>query len=162
MKKVWGGLLLFILGPCGFAQELTGSELLGKAIAFHDPNKLWKSFKAEFQVTMETPKSSDRHSTIFLDNRTSTFELEVSKDSDSYAYLLDKNGCNITLNGSATISETDKEKFRLSCERANMYRDYYTYLYGLPMKLKDEGTLVDEKVERKIFNGKTYLVLKVT
>ena len=42
-----------------------------------------------------------------------------------------------------------------------MYKDYYTYLYGLPMKLKDPGTIIQEKIERKMFKGKEYLVLKV-
>jgi hypothetical protein len=40
-------------------------------------------------------------------------------------------------------------------------KNYYTYLYGLPMKLKDPGTLIDPKVERRSFKGKEYLVLKV-
>ncbi len=40
--------------------------------------------------------------------------------------------------------------------------NYYTYLYGLPMKLKDEGTNIDPKIEKKSFKGKEYLVLKVT
>jgi hypothetical protein len=43
-----------------------------------------------------------------------------------------------------------------------MYKDYYTYLYGLPMKLRDKGTNISETVERKTFKGKAYLVLKVT
>ena len=43
-----------------------------------------------------------------------------------------------------------------------MYQNYYTYLYGLPMKLKDAGTIIDENVILKEFNGKNYLVLKVT
>jgi len=42
-----------------------------------------------------------------------------------------------------------------------MMRDYYTYLYGLPMKLKDPGTNVYEKIQQKTFKNKEYLVLKV-
>ena len=37
-----------------------------------------------------------------------------------------------------------------------------TYLYGLPMKLKDPGTILDPVVKRKKFKEKEYLVLKVT
>ena len=40
-------------------------------------------------------------------------------------------------------------------------KNYYTYLYGLPMKLKDPGTILDSKVQTKPFEGKEYLVLKV-
>ena len=43
-----------------------------------------------------------------------------------------------------------------------MYKNYYTYLYGLPMKLKDNGTIIHEVVNKKTFKGKTYLTLKVT
>nr|WP_262709923.1 DUF6503 family protein [Allomuricauda onchidii] len=39
--------------------------------------------------------------------------------------------------------------------------EHYTYLYGLPMKLKDPGTILSDKVQTKTFKGKEYLVLKV-
>jgi hypothetical protein len=59
-------------------------------------------------------------------------------------------------------SEEQINKFSLSCERANMYKNYYTYLYGLPMKLKDKGTIIHQKVTKTKFKGKDYLVLKAT
>jgi hypothetical protein len=39
-------------------------------------------------------------------------------------------------------------------------RNYYTFLYGLPMKLADPGTIIDPVVVKKEFMGKEYLVLK--
>jgi len=42
-----------------------------------------------------------------------------------------------------------------------MYRDYYSYLYGLPMKLRDPGTRISPKVEKRSFHGKEYWVLEV-
>ena len=41
-------------------------------------------------------------------------------------------------------------------------RDYYVYLYGLPMKLKDPGTQLEDKVYTKSLNGESFLCLKVT
>jgi hypothetical protein len=41
-------------------------------------------------------------------------------------------------------------------------RDYYGYLYGLPMKLKDKGTQIEDKIKRVKFQGKEYLSIKVT
>lgn len=110
---------------------------------------------------MSTPKSSDRISIVTLDLPATHFGLKVSKDDIESEYLLEKENCTIKLNGSAEFSEEDATKHRLSCERAEMMKNYYTYLYGLPMKLKDPGTIVDPKVEEKTFKGKTYLVLKV-
>ena len=50
----------------------------------------------------------------------------------------------------------------LNCDRGFMYKNYYTYLYGLPMKLKDPGTIIHSEVEKKRFQGKAYLVLKAS
>ena len=49
----------------------------------------------------------------------------------------------------------------MNCERAKMFKNYYIYLYGLSIKLKDKGTIINQKVTAKIFKGKEYLVLKV-
>ena len=161
MKRVLlFSILFFSLTVSG--QEITGPELLDKAIAFHDPNNNWKTFKGTLKITMETPKSSDRSSTIELNLPKSFFKVEVTKDDDTYSYILNADECEIALNGSSEITETDKERLRLSCDRGKMYRDYYTYLYGLPMKLRDKGTIIHEKVEHKVFKGKEYLVLKAT
>ncbi|MEE4247878.1 MAG: DUF6503 family protein, partial [Kangiellaceae bacterium] len=129
-------VVVLLLATYNHAQELSGPELLDKAIAYHDPNTTWNTFKGSFEVRMETPNSSDRVSTIQMNLPQSTFELQVTKDGDAYTYKLDGADCEISLNGSTAISEEDLEKFRLSCDRGTMYRNYYTYLYGLPMKLK--------------------------
>ncbi|MEM8927771.1 MAG: DUF6503 family protein [Bacteroidota bacterium] len=162
MKVVSFFFIVFLLNQPLLAQQLTGPEVLDKAIAFHDPNGIWPSFIGTLQVTMETPSSSERHSIVHIDIPNSKFGLEVSKDGDSYTYRLEKEGCEISLNGSTTISMEDREKFRLSCERGKMYRNYYTYLYGLPMKLKDTGTQIHDKVTKATFKGKTYLKVKAT
>ena len=70
--------------------------------------------------------------------------------------------CHNTLAGTTEISGADKEKYRLNCQRAKMFRDYYAYLYGLPMKLKDAGTIVDKEVYATSFQGKECLSIRVT
>ena len=143
------------------AQLPNGEELLDKAIAYHDPNGNWENFKGGFQITMETPSSSDRVSKIHIDLPREEFILDVAKEKDSYAYIIEKDSCKISLNGHIEISNEDAKRLRLTCERGAMMKDYYTYLYGLPMKLKDPGTIISPKVERRTFKEKEYLVLKV-
>ncbi len=162
MKVGFFFLIVLCISQSILAQESTGPEVVDKAIAFHDPNGTWASFTGTLNVTMETPNSSERRSTVHIDLPRSKFVLEVSKDGDSYAYRLEKDNCEISLNGSTTFSKEDAEKFRLSCDRGTMYRNYYTYLYGLPMKLKDQGTRIHDKVTKTTFKGKTYLKVKVT
>lgn len=144
------------------AQELTGNQLLEKAIAYHDPNKNWKSFNGRLFITMETPDASDRVTEIAMNLPAQYFKLLWSKDGDSVMQMVDKDSCSISLNGSNKISEEKIKELRLNCERTKMMKDYYTYLYGLPMKLKDPGTIIDDKVQKKTFQKKEYLRLKVT
>jgi len=142
--------------------QLTADEVLQKAIAYHDPNGNWNALNTSFKVVMETPDRPERTSTISVDFPNQLFLLKVNQEGNTYTYNLKGNDCSFTLNGNATVSEADAKKFRLSCERGNFMKNYYTYLYGLPMKLKDPGTKLDPKVQKKTFKGKEYLVLKVT
>ena len=155
--------LLFVIFSTSqfFGQDMTGSQLLEKAIEYHDPDGNWSTFSGTFNVTMKTPTKSDRHSMIRVDLPNEYFNLFATQDKTSYGYILDKEKCQIYYNSNIATDE-EKTANKLSCERAKMYQNYYTYLYGLPMKLKDAGTIIHEKVALKKFKEKNYLVLKVS
>lgn len=155
-------LLIFFLSAIGYSQELTGDELLEKAIQYHDPNGHWESFRGTLFVSMETPKKPVRNSEIQIDLPKEFFSVKASRGGNTTGYVVDKGTCKISFNGKENPSEELKKKHNLSCKRATLYKNYYTYLYGLPMKLKDKGTIVHQKVERRKFQQKDYLVLKVT
>ncbi|PCJ92825.1 MAG: hypothetical protein COA50_14935 [Flavobacteriaceae bacterium] len=151
---------LFFLSKTN-GQTLTGPQLLEKAIAHHDPNGAWGTFKGKLSITMQTPDNSDRISDIILDLPLQYFSLTIKKDSTIIEQTVHKNECELALNGSTIISEEDIKTHRLTCERTKILKDYYTYLYGLPMKLKDPGTFIDSKIYPKHFRGKDYLAIKV-
>ena len=153
--------LIYLLLPCVILSQSSPREILERAIAFHDPNDQWGSFKGEFKIIMQTPSSSERESKIALDLPKQRFTLDVVKDADRYGYAIDQDSCSVHLNGETNPKEEDRSRLRLSCERGTMFKNYYTYLYGLPMKLKDPGTLLHPKVEKRSFKGKEYLVLRV-
>ncbi|SDQ17759.1 DUF6503 family protein [Flagellimonas zhangzhouensis] len=154
--------LVFIQFQSLQAQQETAQQVLEKAIAYHDPNGNWGGLKTTFKVTMTTPERPERVSTIQVDFPKQVFNLTVKQAENTSHFKITNDGCDITLNGSAEFSEEDKEKMRLTCERGNFMKDYYTYLYGLPMKLNDPGTQLNPKVQKKTFKGKEYLVLNVT
>lgn len=143
-------------------QDLTGDQLLQKAIDYHDPNGSWQSFNGKFSVTMSTPDGKVRVSDITINLPKKYFHLSATRDSITVEQTFTKEECEFKLNGSSKISEEDKKTHRLTCERANMMKNYYTYLYGLPMKLKDPGTIIDSKIQKKTFKGKKYLTLRAT
>ncbi|GAA3645364.1 hypothetical protein GCM10022397_32910 [Flavivirga jejuensis] len=111
---------------------------------------------------METPNKSPRNSNIIINLPEDYFQVIATKDSVTTRYTINKDNCYFSLNNSTNISEENIKKYGLSCKRAKLYKNYYTYLYGLPMKLKDPGTIIEQKVDKKVFKGKNYLVLKVS
>ncbi|WP_438969019.1 DUF6503 family protein [Nonlabens sp.] len=159
--KIILSTLLFLLCITGVAQELTGQELLDKAIQVHDPNGNWESFKGQLNIVMQTPNESSRLSHIYINLNSQHFQLVVKNDSMMSTYKVEKDKAKIE-----KVNLKASKASIVSIERDNgkaiFMRDYYTYLYGLPMKLKDQGTNIDSKVDRKTFKGKEYLVLKAT
>jgi hypothetical protein len=144
------------------AQEITGTDLLNKAIAYHDPSGHWGTFNGKLYIDMEVPNKPTRHSVVTLSNNEEFFGLEVTKD-DTYINRKWANGeCTFALNGLDEITEAQRKEHGLTCDRTVMYKNYYTYLYGLPMKLKDNGTIVHSVVERVNAFDSEYLKLKVT
>jgi len=130
--------LLFVIFSTSqfFGQNMTGSQLLEKAIEYHDPNGNWETFSGTLNITMKIPTKSDRHSMIRVDLPNEFFQLFGNQNNISYEYTLENQKCNINYNGHMATEE-EKTANNLSCERAKMYQNYYTYLYGLPMKLKN-------------------------
>ena len=159
-------LLFLLTSVISFSQELTGEQLLEKAIQFHDPDNNWSTFSGTFLVTMETPNQSPRKSKITINLPNEYFRVRAKRDSISNIYELNKGKCStstIGLQFKKELTEEEwKKKIEEDCKKANLYKNYYTYLYGLPMKLKDEGTIIHQKVEKRNFKGKEYLVLKVS
>lgn len=156
-------LIIFMLsGVLNYAQEMTGNELLERAIAFHDPENNWSTFKGKMLIEMENPKSSMRSTVVEMKLPNNYFKTTVTKDNYVIESELNNNDCTLKLNGSTSIFPKIKDSLNISCDRAKMMKNYYTYLYGLPMKLKDPGTIIDNKVIKKTFKGKEYLVLKAT
>ena len=101
--------LLFVIFSTSqfFGQDMTGSQLLEKAIEYHDPHKNWSTFSGTFNVTMKTPTKSDRNSIISLDLPNEYFQLFAAQDKTSYQYTLQDQKCNINFNGHIA---TEKEK----------------------------------------------------
>ncbi len=144
------------------AQPTSASDLLNKSIAYHDPAQQWEEWSGTFSVLQETPEKPVSTTKIQMNNATSTFETTSEKNGVVVLRKVAGDSCTYQVNGSTTFSEAQKEKHKLNCERNKLFRNYYTYLYGLPMKLKDPGTIIDPKVRDDQFQGKKCWSIKVT
>ena len=143
-------------------QNIDGKQLLEKTIAYHDPYSKWKSFNGNFYVTMESPKRPLRKSKIELNFPSSFFRLTVNQKENKTESTLTKDKCTLLFNDEEDFTDEIKKEYRLDCDRAVFFRDYYSYLYGLPMKLKDPGTIIDPEVQKTTIDGVEYFKLKIT
>ena len=151
--KVFFYLLIGLFTATSFAQSLTGTQLLEKAIRYHDPNSKWGTFNGELHIAMDMPKRPVRKSIVTINLPEEYFNITTTQDTVITVRELNKGIC------TAPLDKVNDAEF---CKRSKMFKNYYTYLYGLPMKLKDPGTNIDPVVTKKIFKGKEYLVLRVT
>ena len=125
--------------------ELTGPELIEKSIAFHDPRGSWKGLKATFVIedSLPPPRSSRSYS-FSLDNTNSIMSYNI----DGISYRIHHDSLHV-------------EMGEIALDRALRSRDYYTFLWGLPMKLQDEGTNIGSLASMEILKGKEYHVVRV-
>ena len=154
-------LCIFFFSSFSYAQDISSSEVLDKAIAFHDPENKWSGFNDTFKVLMEMPGKAERVSAIHINLQAEYFYIKAVQDSIEYEYTVNKDKCGSSLNAAATKIQ-GTTSLRETCKKAKRYRDYYTYLYGLPMKLKDKSTILDPLVEKVEFKGNPYLVINVS
>lgn len=157
-----GFLLLSCLLTSIVACQQSASALLDKSIAFHDPHNNWNKFEGMLSFSVERPDKPDGKRKVFIDNEGQSFSFWAQYDDGLLQYNVDSDRGAAKWNGKKEISEAMVEKYRISADRAVMYRDYYTYLYGMPMKLKDLGTIIDPEVKEVEFYGKTYNRIRVT
>ncbi len=140
-------LLIFISAINCYSQQLTSEEILNKAITYHDPNGEWNSFAYRLYFDQDLPDGSLSKEVIDLNNPKSYFKAIRQKSEAEFG--LSKDSCFV-------ISAKE-----VPCERITMMRNYYLYLWGLPMKLKDPGTNLGTEVKEGKFGEYSCYILRV-
>jgi hypothetical protein len=138
-------ILLMLLGSCD--SKLTGSKLIQKSIEYHDPNGQWQEVNKVFYFADSRPGKPPRQYTVQIDLPNDYFKYINS--GENLVYEIDGENC-------LSASHESKE-----CERAMMLRNYYGYLWGLPMKLMDKGTEIEKEFNVEDLNGIETFVVRV-
>ena len=154
-------LLCFFIAVQMKAQAISGQQLLQKAIQYHDPNNQWETFKGTLSIEMKMPNGSNRLSEVSIDLPHQYFKLTAIKNDTKVEHIVANDQSSFSLNGKTTFTDEEIKTFGLNDARAKFMKNYYTFLYGLPMKLKDSGTIINPIVTTKTFMNKEYLVLQV-
>ncbi len=143
--------------------DMDGSTLLDKSIAYHDPEGVWETEGIDIKLHESRPGGGYRLTELAFNSSEETFILDQQRGRDNILRKMGPGQCSFQLNGKAEgLSEDEIRQFRLSCEGNELYRNYYVYLWALPMKLKDPGTIVDPTVHSVNFFGDELLEVKIT
>lgn len=158
-------LFSFLFALMGFflsAQQMTSKEILDLSIQYHDPMGNWDSFRDTLFIVQTTPDRPESARKIFIDKPSGIFAYNIQRGENLTTCYLTSDVCEYTWNGQTNIPDFIVSSQRLTRERAEMYRNYYLYLYGLPMKLKDKGTVLHDSFEETTFFDRQSYRLKVT
>ena len=141
--------------------DLKAQDVLKKCINFHDPKGNWPNLHQKLYFHAKELDNDNIREEVLLDNRT-TYFCHISRADGK---VIEKEISDTTIiariNGDTAISADDRKKYRLMPRQIRSARNSYVYLYGLPMKLNDRGTILSDTVKIDTFNGKNYLVLNV-
>lgn len=144
------------------AEAPDAEALIAAAIEYHDPGNRWPEGVFRLEIGESRPDGSTRTSRVTLDNGAGRFELSTERDGDRIEARVEGEECEARVNGSSEIDEETREKHRLSCDRLQRMRNYYAYLWGMPMKLRDPGTRIDPEVAATTFDERPVWRVGVT
>lgn len=133
---------------CAEQAPENAGQVLERSIAYHDPEGKWKDFSYELNFVAHLPDSTKPETTVQLDHPRRFFRYLRYADSTDIGVVADS--CFAV--GRDTVD----------CSRIKRTRDYWTYLWGLPMKLKDPGTELDPVYVDTTFENTPVYRLKVT
>jgi len=141
-------MISIVLTACGYSgtPDRSGSaaeKVLDLAVMYHDPDDAWRELQAEMTFLESRPAEKGDTTFIWLRNNEGYFQIRRPKE--EHGMLLDS--------GFVIAGNVDRD-------RIEMLRNYYLYLWGLPMKLRDQGTDLLSSVDTLIWNDKK--VLKIT
>ena len=144
------------------SQSLSAKEIIEKSIQYHDPDSKLSTGDYLFHFEESRPDGSTSHSKVRMAPHQELYELSYSRKGTDIFYKVKGAEVAFAANGLTQLSEAVIKENRLSKERGQMMKNYYLFLWHLPMKLNDPGTILHEQVKRKKFDNKEALELKVT
>ncbi|MEM1357748.1 MAG: DUF6503 family protein, partial [Bacteroidota bacterium] len=141
--------------------ELSADSVLTRSIRYHDPDSNWGTKAHMLQLGESRPNASTRYTQISIYPTAEAFDFKQIREGDNVQLRLMNGAYSFSHLGRTNIPDSTRLRLRLTEERTRLLRDYYTYLWGLPMKLKDPGTLLQPTVHKVWFADKELLELEV-
>jgi|AntRauTorckE5430_2_1112549.scaffolds.fasta_scaffold00379_8 hypothetical protein len=141
---------------------LPADSVLNRSIDFHDPEENWNEQSHLLQIAESRPNGTVRHTRLSIFPYSDEFDMQQVRGKDKVQMRYLRNTFDYSVNGNTEVDSNTIKRLGLTSKRMLGMRDYYTYLYGLPMKLRDIGTIVDPQIHQVWFHGKDLLEMRVS
>ncbi len=149
--------------PSQSALGTAGDSLLSRAITYHDPNGVWDNSDFRIEWFGTGADGSERTSVrLHLRREEGIFELSGQYRGSELEYRTQGSQWTATVDGNTDLEPEVMDRMRLSREEGMFWRDYFSFLAGLPMKLRDPGTIIDPTPTSTTFEGNDVLALRVS
>jgi hypothetical protein len=119
-------VLLAVATSC--EETLTSQSIISKSIAYHDPEGQWKTFDHSLNFEEQRPDGTMRETSVHIDLPNSSYYVYRE---DQYEFEM--------VNSELKIMDGE-----IDSNRAEVIKNYYLYLWGLPMKLADHNTPIGD------------------
>ena len=164
LRRAAAAIVLVMATTTGAAspQMPSAADILQHSIDYHDPQGLWSWNSFRIQLAGTRPINGPTLTEIVIDNVAGRFTMQRDRYGQLIETAVTGDECWTKLDGSSEITPEQAERFRLSCEQMRGERDYHTFLYGLPMKLRDRGTLLHPDAIRTEFQGQDVWQVRIT
>ena len=150
------------IGSREVSAQPPATTVLERSIAYHDSQGRWQQSAFSLQLSESRSDGSKRSTRLSFDNGTGFFEIHTTREGAAIEGVLSAGDCTLRFRGSSEFSDEEREKYRLTCERLAWLRNYYTYLWSLPMKLRDPGTRIDPQAVDSQYQDKQVWEVRVT
>ncbi len=143
----------------------TAKALIAHSIAYHDPGGNWTKFKSGIEIKTDLWKKEGgiekSTRTLFFDRSQNIFKMRSTRNGISMSGEISRDTCYNEPLSEIPAEQIEKFKSVLGCQGIGFYKDYFTYLIGLPMNLSDTTAIIDNTILERTYNGVQYDVVKV-
>ncbi len=144
------------------SQSLSVEEILRRSIEYHDPQSKLLKRNVTLHLIETRPNGSDRKSEVSFHLKKEKFRMNQQIDNHIIKSMFDNGEVSFEVDGLNKFSKEIEQKYRLNGDRIKMMKNYYQYLWLMPLKLNDEGTNLNPQVKTVDFFGKESLEIRVT
>ncbi len=144
-----------------YSQDNTGSYYISESQDYHDFNK--HLFQKAYIFTLEEtrPEKSSRWTILNFDPHQEYYYIKRTEEDLIKEYIFNKDSISIFLNGNTVHDSSLIAKHKLTPERAMLLKDYYIYLWYLPMNLNGPEAEIQNKIIKKNYGSEKLVEVSV-